>query len=196
MVGRTLSAWAQNEIADTEEVRAFGATFATDKIEPLRYFQTYLKIAADLGPRASACEIGVWQGESLRMWAALFPLGRITGIDYQAQDRVWPEGTVQVISAQDNPDLPGLLEAAGVVPLDLIVDDASHQPAQTTRTFELLWPLVAPGGYYVIEDTWFSTAFSESVAGLTRLLDGRDGECDWVHYRWGLAIAHKRVGVR
>ena len=78
----------------------------------------------------------------------------------------------------------------------MVVDDASHQPAQTTRTFELLWPLVAPGGYYVIEDTWFSTAFSESVAGLTRLLDGRDGECDWVHYRWGLAIAHKRVGVR
>ena len=191
-----MSAWAQNEIDDTEEIRAFGATFATDKIEPLRYFQTYLKIAADLGPRASVCEIGVWQGESLRMWQALFPLGTVTGVDCQAEGRVWPEGAVQVISAQDDPALPGLLEQAGALPLDLIVDDASHQPTQTSQTFELLWPLVAPGGYYVIEDTWFSEAFTESVTGLTRLLDGRDAGCDWVHFRWGLAIAHKRTGAR
>jgi hypothetical protein len=187
-----MMAWAQNEIDDTEEVRAYGATFATDKIEPLRYFTTYLKIAADLGPRASICEIGVWQGESLRMWKAVFPLATVCGVDYQTQDRVWPEGTIQVISAQDNPALPGLLKEAGVTPLDLIVDDASHQPAQTARTFELLWPLVAPGGYYVIEDTWFNQAFAESVTSLSRLLDGRDGECDFVHFRWGLAIAHKR----
>ena len=93
-------AWAPNEVRDTAEIRAYGATFATDKIEDKRYFQTYLKIAADLGPRASVCELGVWQGESLRMWQALFPLARsVTGIDYQTEDRVWPEGTVQVISA-------------------------------------------------------------------------------------------------
>jgi hypothetical protein len=186
-------AWAENEIRDTEEVRAYGATFATDKIEPLRYFQTYLRIAAELGPRASVCEIGVWQGESLRMWKALFPLGSVCGVDYQAEDRVWPEGTIQVISAQEDPALPGLLKEAGVTPLDLIVDDASHQPAQTARTFELLWPLVASGGWYVIEDTWFSPEFAESVAGLTRLLTDREGECESVHFRWGLAIVHKRA---
>ena len=185
--------WAQNEIDDTEEIRAYGATFATDKIEPLKYFQTYLKIAADLGPRASVCEIGIWQGESLRMWQALFPLATVCGVDYQTEDRVWPPGTVQVISQQDNPALPGLLEQAGVLPLGLVVDDASHQPAQTARTFELLWPLVAPGGYYVIEDTWFNDAFSASVTGLTRLLADRDGECEYVHFQWGLAIAHKRA---
>ena len=170
--------WAKNEIDDTNEIRAYGATFATDKIEPLRYFQTYLKIAADLGPRASVCEIGIWQGESLRMWQALFPLARVCGVDYQTEDRVWPPGTVQVISQQDNPALPALLEQAGVLPLGLVVDDASHQPAQTSRTFELLWPRVSPGGYYVIEDTWFNDAFSASVTGLARLVDGRDGECD------------------
>ena len=185
--------WAQNEIDDTEEVRAFGATFATDKIEPLGYFQTYLKIAADLGPRVSVLEIGIWQGESLRMWQALFPLAKVTGVDYQTEDRVWPPGTVQVISPQDSPALPGLLEQAGVLPLGLVVDDASHQPAQTARTFELLWPLVAPGGYYIIEDTWFNDEFSASVAGMARLVDSRDADCDYVHFRWGLAIAHKRV---
>ena len=193
-----LMAWAPNEVRDTAEIRAYGATFATDKIEDKRYFQTYLKIAADLGPRASVCELGVWQGESLRMWQALFPLARsVTGIDYQTEDRVWPEGTVQVISVQDNPALPGLLEQAGVTPLDLIVDDASHRGPQTARCFELLWPLVAPGGYYVCED-WFMNELPASVPGLTRLLagpDDRDAECDWVHYRWGMVIVHKRGGA-
>jgi cephalosporin hydroxylase len=188
-------AWAENEIRDTEEIRAYGATFATDKIEDKRYFQTYLKIAADLGPRASVCEIGVWQGESLRMWQGLFPLGKVAGIDYQTQDRVWPPGTVQVISTQDNPALPGLLEQAGVLPLGLVVDDASHREPQTSRCFEMLWPLIAPGGYYVIED-WFMNELPSSVPGLTRLLagpDDRDTECDYVHFRWGMAIAHKRA---
>ena len=187
----------QNEIADLRHVRSFGATFHTDKIEPHKYFTTYLKIAADLGPRASVCELGVWQGESLRMWQALFPLGRVTGVDYQADGRRWPEKTIQVIAFQHDPRLPHLLTEAGSAPLDLIVDDASHRGAETAKSFELLWPLVSAGGYYVIEDWNMALErpdeeFLSSVTDLTRLLASRDVECDWVHYQWGLAIAHKK----
>jgi hypothetical protein len=185
-----------NELADLRHVESFGAAFHTDKIEPHKYFTTYLKIAADLGPRASVCEVGVWQGESLRMWQALFPLGRVTGVDYQAQGRVWPEKTIQVIAGQDDPRLPSLLEEAGAVSFDLIVDDASHRGTETARSFEMLWPLVPSGGYYVIEDWNMALerpdeVFLSSVTDLTRLLGSRDAECDWVHYQWGLAIAHK-----
>lgn len=189
------------ELADLRHVESFGATFHTDKIEPHQYFTTYLKIAADLGPRASVCELGVWQGESLRMWQALFPLGKVTGVDYQEQDRVWPENTVQVISHQHDPRLPSLLQEAGSAPFGLIVDDASHQGPQTRASFGMLWPLVSPGGYYVIED-WFMAldrpdeVFLSSVTDLTRLLASRSAECDWVHYQWGLAIAHKAGTVQ
>jgi len=184
------------ELGDLRHVESFGAAFHTDKIEPHRYFTTYLKIAADLGPRASVCELGIWQGESLRMWQALFPLGTVTGVDYQPHERIWPEKTVQVISAQDDPRLPSLLQEAGSVPLDLVVDDASHRGPETAKSFQMLWPLVSPGGYYVIEDWNMALerpdeAFLASVTDLARLLTSRDAECDWVHYQWGLAIAHK-----
>ncbi len=187
---------SQSERDGIREVESFGAAFHTDKIEPARYFTPYLKIAADLGPRASVCEIGIWQGESLRMWQALFPLGKITGVDLQAHDRRWPEKTIQVIAAQDDPRLPSLLNEAGAAPFDLVVDDASHQGGPTRKSFEMLWPLVSPGGYYVIEDWYMALdrpdeAFLASVTDLTRLLASREAECDWVHYKWGLAIAHK-----
>ncbi|HEY7002119.1 MAG TPA: class I SAM-dependent methyltransferase [Candidatus Udaeobacter sp.] len=36
--------------------------------------------------------------------------------------------------------------------LDLVVDDASHTYQETRASFELLFPLLNPGGIYVIED--------------------------------------------
>ena len=36
--------------------------------------------------------------------------------------------------------------------LDLVVDDASHTYEETRASFELLFPLLSPGGIYVIED--------------------------------------------
>jgi len=36
--------------------------------------------------------------------------------------------------------------------LDLVVDDASHTYEQTKASFEILFPLLRPGGIYVIED--------------------------------------------
>ena len=84
---------------------------------------------------------------------------------------------------------------------DLVVDDASHDGALTGRTLEHLWPLVAPGGFYVIED-WFvgfgdyqgpckSPAMLGVVQGLLeRLHAGSDTE--WVSYRYGMAVIRKK----
>ena len=36
--------------------------------------------------------------------------------------------------------------------LDLVVDDASHTYEETRSSFEFLFPLLSPGGIYVIED--------------------------------------------
>lgn len=40
-------------------------------------------------------------------------------------------------------------------PLDIVIDDASHVLTTTTRSFEMLFPRLRPGGIYVIED-WSS----------------------------------------
>ena len=36
--------------------------------------------------------------------------------------------------------------------MDLVIDDGDHSWAGNTKTIEALWPLVKPGGWYVIED--------------------------------------------
>jgi hypothetical protein len=110
--------------------------FATDKIQH-GYMPTYLRIAADLGPAARVCEVGVWGGGSLHMWQALFPDGLVAGVDANPDCR-WPDGTHRIVAAQDDPALPVLL-AQHAPAWDLIVEDASHDGALSAATFRLLW---------------------------------------------------------
>lgn len=176
--------------------------FNTDKIEPHGYFQAYVKLAAELGPRARVCELGVEEGESLRIWQSLFPLGEITGVDAN-NDAIWPDGTVKVVARQDDPALPGMLRGR----YDLIVDDCSHDGTLTQMSWMLLWPQVSPGGYYVIEDwmvalrsdpqwggCWGPSMLKVAESFLT-MLHHRNSDVDQVTYRYGLIIIRKREKV-
>lgn len=172
--------------------------FATDKLTH-GYLPTYLRIAARLGPAARVCEIGVQAGHGLDLFQALFPDGLAAGVDCDAACQ-WPPGTVPVICAQDDPALPGRL-AQHSPAWDLIVDDASHDGKLTAATFRLLWPLVAPGGFYVIEDWmvglggWgFDQSMLTCVQGLLTLLT-RDGDVEDITCRYGLAVLRKRKGT-
>lgn len=126
-------------------------TYDTDK-ELTGYVPVYRAIAARLGPAARVCELGVQAGGSLRMWQDLFPCGLVAGVDVNPGAQ-WPEGTIRILCDQDSDQLPGILREHAPA-WDLIVDDASHAGAKTRRSFDLLWPLISPGGFYVIED-WF-----------------------------------------
>ena len=178
----------------------------TDKILPHQYFQAYARIAGELGPSARVCELGVLGGESLWMFRGLFPLGSVTGVDSNP-DSIWPPGTVKVVALHDDPALPGVLRG----PFDLIVDDGCHQGDVVQRSFALLWPLVRPGGYYVVEDwavalraaerpgeTWgesWGPGMLRAVESFLTLLRYPDSECESVEYRYGLAIVKKRAAV-
>lgn len=120
--------------------------------EILGYVPDYRRIADALGPAARVCEIGVGHGASMRMWQDMYPQGLIAGVDL-GQASVWPEGTIRIVISQNDPRLPGILREHSET-WDLIIDDASHEGELTAVTFGQLWPLVAPDGFYVIED-WF-----------------------------------------
>jgi cephalosporin hydroxylase len=172
----------------------------TDKVAH-GYLPTYLRLAAELGPAARVCEVGVWHGGSLLMWQTLFPDGLIAGVDVDP-GAIWPEGTRQVVSPQDAPDLPAMLSKHADA-YELVVDDASHDGELSRRTFDLLWPLVAPGGYYVIEDwqTWlghwpgYDDSLLITVQNLLKLLIP-ESDVESITYRYGLAILHKRYSPR
>lgn len=126
-------------------------TYETDK-QVVGYIPEYQRIARILGPAARVCELGVLRGLGLLMLQDMYPEGLVAGIDFSPYSH-WPEGTRRIVASQDDPRLPGLLGEHSPQ-WDLIIDDASHKGHLTRETFRLLWPMVAPGGFYVIED-WF-----------------------------------------
>jgi hypothetical protein len=125
--------------------------FTTDKITPHGYFHDYLKLAAAIGPAATVCEVGVMAGDSLVMWQHLFPSGLVIGVDHEPGS-TWPAGTARIDAEQDDPALGDMVRGHAPGGCDLIIDDASHIGHLTAATFKSLWPLVKPGGFYVVED--------------------------------------------
>ena len=124
----------------------------TDKISPHGYLPDYEALAAELGPSAAVCELGVLYGESLKLWQRFFPDSpAIIGVD-RDENATWPEGTVRIVASQDDPDLAAKVCEHAPGSLDLVVDDASHRGAPTAAAFAQLWPMVRPGGFYVVED--------------------------------------------
>ena len=61
---------------------------------------------------------------------------------------------------------PILRENFGSAPLDLVVDDASHELDLTRQSFNMLFPLLRPGGLYIIEDWgWGHLRFARERRG-------------------------------
>jgi hypothetical protein len=125
----------------------------------------------------SILEIGIGDGPSLELWAAWFPDAKIIGVDNEPRIVNEPdERAIRVLATQDAPR--ELAQAVSEwAPYDLIVDDGSHRWSHQVNTFHALWPLLKPGGLYVIED--LHTSYWQDYAGgsqtcvqfLTKLVD-------------------------
>jgi hypothetical protein len=89
-------------------------------------------------------------GSSLRMWRTYFPKGRVYGIDIEPRDLREPRVETFCGSQADPDFLRSVIDKIG--PPDLIVDDGSHRSEDVIASFEVLFPLLARGGLYVIED--------------------------------------------
>lgn len=109
-------------------------------------------------------------GESARMWCEWAPAWGVTMLDIVAKDQsLVPEGAVLVTGSQSDAVLLGRVAEAGGL-FDIVVDDASHIDELTIASFEVIWPLLAPGGIYCIEDV--SSSYTNPVNGglLTRFV--------------------------
>jgi len=99
-------------------------------------------------------EIGVYQGASIRAWLEFFTQAHIAGVDVLPI----PVGLVNCHRYHhfngDQTDGPFLANVCNHVDeIDIVIDDGDHQPAHQAISFETLWPYVAPGGLYIVEDT-------------------------------------------
>jgi hypothetical protein len=120
----------------------------------LHYFPIYERSFAPFrGRECTLLEIGVSHGGSLQMWRAyLGRRSRIVGIDIEPRvAELAEEGIdIHVGSQSDTEFLARLVAEYGT--FDLVIDDGSHAPSDQIASIEYLWPYVAIGGCYVVED--------------------------------------------
>jgi len=123
----------------------------TDKAEH-GYCDVYEKKIGHLrGEPIKILEIGVYYGASLRMWREYFTEAEIHGADLDVERCGEIEGvTLHKLNVDDVASLEGLCAKHG--PFDIVLDDASHTMKHQQKTFNVVWPRLAPGGLYIIED--------------------------------------------
>jgi hypothetical protein len=135
--------------------RAFGSDKWGDHFFTDHYERHFAPIRDE---RLKILEIGVGGfdlpdrgGESLRMWKHFFPRALIYGLDIYDKSP-HDEARIQTLvgDQSDLAQLQEITEEHG--PFDVIIDDGSHLSAHVIASFEALFPLLAAGGVYVIED--------------------------------------------
>jgi predicted O-methyltransferase YrrM len=128
-----------------------------------RYDQ-FFSSRRDFRPR-NIFEIGIWDGGSTAYWFEYFKPQKIVAIDRMDREdseyfRTYVEShglsdrvkTYWGVDQKDSVRLPEIVGDEFDEPLDLVIDDGSHMLEETKSSFEMLYPLLRPGGLYVIED--------------------------------------------
>ncbi len=127
-------------------------------------YRAFFARRPDLRPR-HVLELGIWDGGSAAMWFEILHPERLAAVDLATrQDSSYFQRYVEsrglrgrlhthwatdqadseAIKAIVQDDLDGLV--------DLVIDDGSHLYTQTKASFECLFPFLAPGALYIIED--------------------------------------------
>lgn len=112
------------------------------------------QLAGWQGRDVSFLEIGVYKGGSLRLWQEFFaPTARLTFVDIDPACKALelPGTEIRIGDQADAAFLAGLARERG--PFDMIVDDGGHKMHQQITSFTALWPHLADGGLYIVEDT-------------------------------------------
>jgi lipopolysaccharide biosynthesis glycosyltransferase len=102
----------------------------------------------------SVLEIGVAQGQSIRMWTDYFTKATIHGADISKLSEICESYSNRIkfhlIDQRNDAQLKSLEQFS---PFDLIIDDGNHFWMEQILTFKTLFPYIRKGGMYIVEDT-------------------------------------------
>ncbi|NWB87231.1 hypothetical protein [Pseudomonas gingeri] len=165
-------------------LQAIGTECGCDKVVPHHYHPFYATHFLDYVDRPfKLLEIGVGGegrelgGASLRLWAEVFPLAEIYGLDIYDKsvldsDRV----KTFIVDQGDAAALNDFVEKHG--PFDVVIDDGSHKRSDQLTSLFTLVSSVVPGGYYVLED--YFTSYWPVYDGSTLAKDFLDTPVRWL----------------
>lgn len=113
----------------------------------------YHAVYEKLPPPARMLEVGVYEGASLRAWCEWWPKAEKVAIDTFERGPM-PKDIPPRTIVRGFDSRTVTFANLGYRGFDLIIDDGSHRPRDQAATLRNLWPLLAPGGRYFIEDVW------------------------------------------
>lgn len=134
--------------------------YAFTLVKHKAYLKAYEALASTVKPK-SILELGIFQGGSYVLLDKLFKPSRMSAVDISGAPiaplmeyiRKTPGRHAHFgVSQSDRSVLNDIFKDDLNGVLDLVVDDASHSYEETKRSFEILFPLLSPGGTYIIED--------------------------------------------
>ena len=119
------------------------------------YLRHYEQLFAPLRHQEfNLLEVGIKSGISLKLWEWFFPHATIVGIDIDPKCKRFVRPRVQ-IAIGSQADATFLRRTCQANKPTLFIDDGSHLAQHNIFTFETVFPLMQPGGIYIIEDLAF-----------------------------------------
>ena len=138
--------------AEFTDLSSIGDKLATDKCSYdhnyLDKYEFFLRKFKDT--TFNFLELGIFHGDSLRMWQEYFSQAEIFGVDIQESCRQYASDRINIIIA-DLSDEAELSKLHDVRP-SVIIDDASHLWSHQIKALFNLWHCLSHGGVYIIED--------------------------------------------
>lgn len=98
-------------------------------------------------------EIGVWRGESVRMWKEYLPNAEIIGIDYEPNCARYAEERIRIFIGRAEEE--AFIKKLGLwigKSIDVVVDDGSHLLHEIHASLCHLYPTMPASNLYFIED--------------------------------------------
>ncbi len=132
---------------------AIGTETGTDKCslqhDYLRKYELFLQHFKD--EPIMLMELGVFHGESLKMWENYFQLAQIVGVDINHECKKYASERTEILT-DDLSKLDNLNKIGAQYQPDIIVEDASHLWSHQIKAFVALFPYLQHGGIYIMED--------------------------------------------
>jgi hypothetical protein len=97
-------------------------------------------------------EIGLWKGESIKMWREYFNVGNLVGADILDLSHIKLHNTqIHMCDQSSREDLENLVKKT-YNQYDIIIDDGGHMMHQQQITLGVMFKYLKSGGVFVIED--------------------------------------------
>lgn len=136
----------------TEIANSHTCDKGTEWYEKHGYTEVYDKYIPERG-KFDLLEIGIWHGDSLKMWKEYNSDLIIDAIDIDPTVLRYIQNDEKVsIHIGNATDKEFINTIIGDKSYDFIIDDGSHYMSDIFMSLRILWKRVKSGGYYFIED--------------------------------------------